>query len=263
MSAFDLPLLFLVPAGAVLGAIVGSFVAALVMRWPRGESVVGGRSRCDSCGETLRAGELVPVLSYLVQGGRCRRCGARIDPKHLAIEVAGPLMGAVSVLAHALPLALATAGFGWWLLAVAAIDAEEQWLPDALTLPLLPLGLLAAWAGFGPPLLDRAIGAVVGGVGLALLGWLYRVTRGREGMGGGDPKLLAGIGAWLGVLQLPFVLLGAGLVGLMAALAMVARGQQVGATTRLPLGSLMAVAAWPLWILAAGNSSAAIHLYML
>ena len=263
MPPVDLPPLMIVLAGAVLGAIVGSFVAALVMRWPRGESVVAGRSRCDACGETLRASELVPLLSYLAQRGRCRRCAARIDPKHPAVELAGALIGAVAVLAHPLPLALVTAGLGWWLLATAAIDAEEQWLPDALTLPLVPLGLLAAWAGFGPPLLDRAVGAAAGGVGLALLAWLYRAVRGREGLGGGDPKLLAGIGAWLGVLQLPFVLLGAGLVGLAAALALAARGQKVGATTRLPLGALMAVAAWPLWILSAGNNSAAIHLYPL
>ncbi len=259
--AFPAPLIAL--AAVVLGAIVGSFVAALVMRWPRGESVVGGRSRCDACGETLRAAELVPLMSYLVQRGRCRRCGARIDPKHPAVELAGALIGAVAVLAHPLPLALVTAALGWWLLAVAAIDAEEQWLPDVLTLPLVPLGLLAAWAGFGPPVLDRALGAAAGGLGLALLAWLYRIARGREGMGGGDPKLLAGIGAWLGVLQLPFVLLGAGLVGLAAALAMAARGHDVRAATRLPLGSLMAVVAWPLWILPAGRSSAAIHLYLL
>ncbi|HEY0324575.1 MAG TPA: prepilin peptidase [Allosphingosinicella sp.] len=250
-------------AGAVLGAIIGSFVAALVIRWPRGEGVTGGRSRCDACGETLRARELVPVLSYLVQRGRCRRCGARIDARHPLVELAGALIGVAAVLAHPLPLALVTAGLGWWLLATAAIDAEEQWLPDALTLPLVPLGLVAAWAGFGPPLLDRLVGAVAGGLGLALLGWIYRALRAREGLGGGDPKLLAGIGAWLGLLQLPFVLLGAGLVGLAAALALVARGRAVGATTRLPLGALMAVAAWPLWILSAGNNSAAIHLYLL
>lgn len=263
MPPLDLPPLMIVLAGAVLGAIVGSFVAALVMRWPLGESVVGGRSRCDACGETLRARELVPLLSYLVQRGRCRRCAARIDPKHPAVELAGALIGAVAVVAHPVPLALVTAALGWWLLAAAAIDAEEQWLPDALTLPLVPLGLLAAWAGFGPPLLDRAIGAVAGGLGLFVLAWIYRAARGREGLGGGDPKLLAGIGAWLGLLQLPFVLLGAGLVGLGAALAMAGRGQQVGAATRLPLGALMAVAAWPLWILSAGNNSAAIHLYLL
>lgn len=255
--------MLIVVSGAVLGAIVGSFVAALVMRWPRRESVVGGRSRCDSCGETLRAAELVPLLSYLVQRGRCRRCGARIDARHVAVELAGALIGVAAAIGHPLPLALVTAGLGWWLLAAAAIDAEEHWLPDLLTLPLVPLGLLAAWAGFGPPLLDRVVGAAAGGVGLFLIAWLYRAARGREGLGGGDPKLLAGIGAWLGVFQLPFVLLGAGLVGLAAALAMKARGREVGAATRLPLGSLMAVAAWPLWILSAADSSAAIHLYLL
>ena len=261
--AVDLPLPLLLLAGAVLGAIVGSFVATLLIRWPHGQSAMGGRSRCDGCGEALGAAELVPIVSYLVQRGRCRRCGARIDAKHVAVELAGALIGAAAAVAHPLPLALVTAAFGWWLLAAAALDAEEHWLPDVLTLPLVPLGLLAAWAGYGPPLLDRVIGAAAGGLGLALIAWLYRAARGREGLGGGDPKLLAGIGAWLGVLQLPFVLLGAGLVGLAAALAMTARGQQAGATTRLPLGSLMAVAAWPLWILTAPGNSAAIHLYLL
>ena len=258
-----IPFPLIVLAGAVLGAIVGSFVAAMVIRWPRGESVIGGRSRCDRCCETLRAPELVPLLSYVVQRGRCRRCGARIDARHPLVELAAALIGVAAVLAHPLPLALVTAALGWWLLATAAIDAEEQWLPDALTLPLVPLGLLAAWAGFGLPLLDRLLGAAAGGLGLLLLGWIYRALRGREGLGGGDPKLLAAIGAWLGLFQLPFVLLGAGLVGLAAALALIARGREVGATTRLPLGALMAVAAWPLWILSAGNNSAAIHLYLL
>src|SRR5687768_8337637 len=127
MFPVDLPLLFLVPAAAVLGAIVGSFVAALLIRWPQGKSVVGGRSRCDACGAELRARELVPLLSHLVQRGRCRRCGARIDARHPLIELAGALIGVAAVLAHPLPLALVTAGLGWWLLAVAAIDAEEQW----------------------------------------------------------------------------------------------------------------------------------------
>ena len=259
----DMPLPLLALGGAALGAIVGSFLATLLIRWPQERSVVGGRSCCDGCGAGLRAWELVPVFSYLMQRGRCRRCGARIDARHPAMEVAAALVGAVALVAHPLPLALVTAALGWWLLATAAIDAEEQWLPDALTLPLVPLGLVAAWAGFGPPLLDRAIGVVAGGVVLALLAWIYRALRGREGLGGGDPKLLAGIGAWLGVLQLPFVLLGAGLVGLGAVLAMKARGREVEAATRLPLGSLMAIAAWPLWILAAAGDSGAIHLYPL
>jgi leader peptidase (prepilin peptidase)/N-methyltransferase len=92
---------------------------------------------------------------------------------------------------------------------------------------------------------------VAGWAALFLIAQAYRRLRGREGMGGGDPKLLAGIGAWVGALQLPFVLLGAGLLGLAAILLMRLRGEQVTATTRLPLGTLMAVAAWPIWLIVA------------
>jgi len=245
------PLLF-EALGLLLGAIAGSFVATILIRWPQGKSVAAGRSRCDSCGAPLRPAELVPVLSHAVQRGRCRRCGTRIDPRQLAIELAAAAIGLVALVAHPLPLAAVTALLGWWLLLVAALDQEHHWLPDALTLPLVPLGLAAGWAGFGPPLAERAIGAAVGFAALAALRIGYRRLRGREGMGGGDPKLLAGLGAWVGALQLPFVLLGAGLLGLAAVLAMRLRGEAVTRTTRLALGALMAVAAWPVWLVAAG-----------
>ena len=169
------------------------------------------------------------------------------------MELAAAMVGAAAFVAHGWPLGAVTALFGWWLLIVIALDAEHHWLPDRLTLPLIPLGLAAAWAGLGPPLADRAIGAAAGGIGLWLIAALYRLARGRDGMGGGDPKLLAGLGAWLGWMQLPFVLLGAGLLGLAAMLLMRARGTEVNATTRLPLGALMALAAWPLWLVAAGH----------
>jgi leader peptidase (prepilin peptidase)/N-methyltransferase len=182
--------------------------------------------------------------------GRCRRCGAAIDKRHLAVEAGAALVGLTALVAHPLPLALFTALFGWWLFLLAALDVEHQWLPDRLTLPLIPAGLAAGWVGAGPPLEDRLIGAAVGFAALALIAWGYRRLRGREGMGGGDPKLFAAIGAWLGWPLLPFVMLGAGAIGLAAVASMRARGRDVAATDRLPLGALMAVAAWPLWLLA-------------
>jgi len=239
--------------GTVLGAMVGSFLATILIRWPQERSALGGRSACDACGAKLGAGDLVPVLSFLLARGRCRACGARIDPRHLGMELAAAMVGAVALAAHGWPLGGATALLGWWLLLIAALDVEHHWLPDALTWPLIPLGLAVAWLGFGPPLVDRAIGAAAGGIGLWLIAALYRLARGREGMGGGDPKLLAGIGAWLGWIQLPFVLLLAGVLGIAAALLMRARGREVAATTRLPLGALMALAAWPLWLAAAAH----------
>jgi leader peptidase (prepilin peptidase)/N-methyltransferase len=237
--------------GFVLGAIIGSFLAAALIRWPEGRSVLKGRSQCDGCGRTLSPRDLVPILSWFLVKGRCRHCGAAIDKKHLAVEAGGALIGLTAILAHPLPAAVFTAVFGWWLFLLAALDVEHQWLPDRLTLPLIPAGLAVAWIGIGPPLGERLIGASAGFAALALIAFAYRRLRGREGMGGGDPKLFAAIGAWLGWQQLPFVLLGSGLLGLGAILLMRARGEDVSSTDRLPLGTLMALAAWPIWLIVA------------
>jgi leader peptidase (prepilin peptidase)/N-methyltransferase len=237
--------------GLLLGAIIGSFLATVLVRWPEGRSALVGRSACDACGRTLRPVELVPILSWVSLRGRCRTCAAPIALDHFAVEVAAALIGAVALTAHPGATGLATAMFGWWLLLIAALDARHHWLPDRLTLPLVPAGLAVALAGVGPDWRERAIGAVAGYVVLAAIAVGYRALRGREGLGGGDPKLLAGLGAWLGWQQLPFVLLGAGLLGLAAVLLRRLRGEEVRATDRLPLGTLMAIAAWPLWLLTA------------
>lgn len=245
----SLPLRALLGAG--LGLIAGSFLATASLRWPEGRSVLRGRSACDSCAAPIGPAALVPLLSYAVLRGRCRRCGAPIDPHHPAIELVAGLLGAVALAAHPGLLGLVTALFGWWLLLIATLDLEHLWLPDRLTLPLLALGLAAAWAGFGPPLLGRAAGAAIGWAALFLIAWLYRRLRGREGMGAGDPRLLGALGAWVGAWQLPAILLGAGLLGLAAVAAMRLRGESVTATSRLPLGTLMALAAWPVWLVVA------------
>ena len=242
-------------AGAGLGLIAGSFIAAASLRWPQGRSVLRGRSACDSCAAPLGPAELVPVLSFAIQRGRCRRCGARIDPRHLVVELAGGLVGAVALAAHPWPLGAASAVFGWWLLLIALLDLEHQWLPLRLTLPLLPAGLAVAAAGLGPPLPERALAAAIGWAGLWAIAALYRLARGREGLGGGDPPLLGALGAWIGAWNLPALLLGAGLLGLAAILLMRLRGEAVTATSRLPLGTLMALAAWPIWLIAAFTQS--------
>jgi leader peptidase (prepilin peptidase)/N-methyltransferase len=237
--------------GLLLGAIVGSFLGTILIRWPQGRPVSGGRSHCDKCEAKLGAADLVPILSYFVRRGRCHYCGAAIDPRHVAVEIAAAMLGAVALVAHPLPLGAATALLGWWLLLIALLDLEHHWLPDRLTLPLVPLGLAAAWAGVGPGLAERAAGAAIGFAALALIAFAYKRLRGREGMGAGDPKLLAAIGAWVGAWHLPIILLGAGLIGLAMVAAMRLRGDKVTATSRLPLGTLMALAAWPVWILVA------------
>lgn len=225
--------------GAGLGLIIGSFLGVLTGRWPHGLALTG-RSRCDACGVQLGALDLVPVLSILWLRGRCRRCGAAIAPRHLAIELAAAVVGAVMLGRYPLWPGLVAALAGWWLLALIVLDAEHQWLPDRLTLPFIPaglgLGLVLGFAG----LWERALAALLGFGVLAALRLGYRLRTGREGMGGGDPKLLAGIGALLGVLPLPFILTGAALLGLALALLDRLRGRDITATTALPFGALMA-----------------------
>ncbi|CAA9529819.1 MAG: hypothetical protein AVDCRST_MAG23-821 [uncultured Sphingosinicella sp.] len=237
--------------GFVLGAVIGSFLAAILVRWPQGRSVASGRSQCDTCGRTIGARDLVPIISYLLVRGRCRHCGGTIDRRLLAIEAGAALIGLTAIAAHPLPAAVFTALFGWWLFLLAALDVEHHWLPDRLTLSLLPAGLAVGLIGIGPPVEARLIGAAVGYGTLALIGWAYQRLRGREGLGGGDPKMFGAIGAWLGWALLSHVLLGAGLIGLAAVVAMRLRGKAVAATDRLPLGTLMALAAWPIWLLVA------------
>ena len=178
-----------------LGLVVGSFLALASVRLPAGEPIVLARSRCRSCGKALGPHELVPVLSWMIQRGRCRTCAAPIGWRYPVMELSCAGLAAWAALATPGPPGALGALFAWQLLLIAAIDAEHYWLPDRLTLPLAITGLLAA-ALFEPhQALDRVIGAAAGFLALAGLAWGYRRLRGREGLGGGDPRLLAGIGA--------------------------------------------------------------------
>ena len=232
---------------ALLGAIVGSFLATLVVRWPDGRSVVAGRSACDGCGRALRAWELVPVLSGLLARGRCRACGAAIDPAHWWVELACLLIGASAGAAAPWPEAAAGAVFGWLLVTLAALDLRAWWLPDRLT-GLLALAGLGSAAVAPPGLLDRLIGGLAGFASLWAIAAGYRAWREREGMGGGDPKLFGAIGLWLGWRLLPSVLLFAALIGLGWALFQRVRGRAVAMDDALPFGALLAAAAYPAWV---------------
>lgn len=238
----------LAAAGALLGLLVGSYLATLTLRWPQGRSTAAGRSACDGCGRTLAWYELFPLLSFAALRGRCRTCATPIDRRHPTIEAAAALIGGVSLGLHPDTGGLLGAAFGWALLTLAILDAEHFWLPDAVTLPLLGAGL-ALGVRFDPPFLDRLIGAAAGYALLAAIAVGYRRLRRRDGLGGGDPKLFGAIGAWLGWAALPFVLLLAALVGLVSVAVGAARGRAVTATTRLPFGAPLAVAAWAAWLL--------------
>jgi leader peptidase (prepilin peptidase) / N-methyltransferase len=236
----------------VLGAVFGSFFATVAIRWPEGRSALHGRSACDGCGETLAWFELVPLASFLLQRGRCRRCGVAIAPIHVAIELLGVFVGVSAGMASPGPMGAAGALFGWLLLLLAALDLIAFWLPDLLTGALAVTGLaFGGWAWFAPGLVDRAIGGAVGFGILWSVAALYKRLRGRVGLGGGDPKLLGAIGMWMGWQALSFVLLIACFVGLGVVLAIRLGGRAVQGSDRLPFGVMLAIAAWAfaLWVL--------------
>lgn len=234
--------------GVALGLIAGSFVATLAVRWPEGRRI-GGRSACDACGEQLRWFELVPLASFIAARGRCRRCDALIGSIHPVGEVLCGLVGALAFgLAPGLEGLLAALA-GWTLVALALIDMRAFWLPDALTAGLVVISAASALAGIDPLPETRLIGGAAGFLVLWGIARTYRLVRGREGLGGGDPKLFGAIGLWLGWESLPFVLLLGSLIGLMAVATVMARGTAVRGTTRLPFGSMLAAAAFLAWTL--------------
>lgn len=234
--------------GVAAGLIVGSFLATLVLRWPQGQSV-GGRSVCDACGRQLSARELVPFISALASGDRCRTCGGVIDPTHRHFEVACAVVGGLAFAVAPGVGGAAAALAGWLLVALAWLDARHFWLPDRLTGALAVCAIGGALLGVPPAPVDRLIGGTVGYASLTLIAWGYRRWRGRDGLGGGDPKILGAIGLWLGWQALPFVLVGASATGLAGVAVMALLGRRITATTQVPLGSLLAVAAFAVWLI--------------
>jgi leader peptidase (prepilin peptidase)/N-methyltransferase len=231
----------------LIAPFVGSFLGVLIRRLPAGAPVALSRSACEHCGMALGARDLVPIGSYLALHGRCRSCGARIAPFHLGVELAalGIALWAWSAGGDAFRI-WAGCLLGWTLLALAWIDWEHMLLPDALTLPLVVLGLAATWLAAPAALADRAAAALLGWSAFVALGWLYRRLRGRDGLGQGDAKLLAAGGAWLGLLALPWVVLAAALIGLAAAVVL-HRGR-VHSAAAVPFGPWLAVSIWLVWL---------------
>lgn len=212
--------LLLVLGGAISGAIIGSFLATLCLRWPRGEQAATGRSRCEGCSRALGPVELVPLFSAAVAGGACRACAAPIDPFHWKVEAAAAFAGAAAFALSPGVSGAALAIFLWLLLPIAILDARHFWIPDRLSAILGTAGIVLGGVLFHAPLSDRLIGAIAGFATLSLLSLGYREIRGIEGLGAADPKLLAAIGLWTGWQGLLPLLLMASLAGLVAAAVM-------------------------------------------
>lgn len=236
-------------APLVLAPFVGSFLGVLVVRLPLDRPVVAARSACEHCGSTLSAFELIPLASFLLQRGRCRHCGVRIAFFHLAIEL-GAIAVAVWVLCvESNPVRVwVDCVLGWILLALACIDWRWMLLPDVLTLPLLAAGLALTLLLQPDAVALHAAAAAVGYGGFRGIAWLYRLARGRDGMGGGDAKLFGAAGAWLGPGALAPLLLLAAVLGIVLAGALAISGRRMSATTALPFGSCIAAVFWGLWL---------------
>jgi leader peptidase (prepilin peptidase)/N-methyltransferase len=232
----------------VIAPFVGSFAATLAIRLPAGRGVVLGRSFCPDCTHILGLRDLVPLLSWLLSRGACRHCGAKISAFYPVIEISALLIAAWAALVVTGWLLWASCVLGWCLLTLATIDARHMILPDVLTLPLAALGLGVAGLLGGNEVIDAGIGAVIGFVAFAAVGWLYRVLRGRDGLGLGDAKLLAAAGAWVGWAGLPSVVGIAALMGLAVAVARGCLGGSLSLTDRLPFGPYLCGAIWLVWL---------------
>jgi leader peptidase (prepilin peptidase)/N-methyltransferase len=278
VELLGLPLAAGVLAAALLGLIVGSFLNVVIYRLPlmlerqwRAEcaqsqspslppaqpeqsapfNLIVPRSACPSCHATIRALHNIPVLSFVLLRGRCAYCQARISARYPAIEL---LTGALTALV-VLRFGLQTTGLcamlvTWFLIALAFIDLDHQLLPDSLTLPLLWLGLLASLTGWSSSASNLPVapvsaisGAAAGYVSLWLIYHGFRLLTGKEGMGYGDFKLLAALGAWLGLqMLLPIVLLSALVGALVGTTLILLRRQDRG--TPIPFGPFLAAAGW-------------------
>lgn len=232
---------------------VGSFLGVLIVRLPAQAPVAMARSACPHCGARLDALDLVPLVSFVVLGGRCRHCRTPIGWFHPAVELAAVAVAIWATLGTTAgdpdPSQIwVNCGLGWTLLTLAWIDWTDFLLPDVLTLPLLLAGLLLTWAWDPDLLVDHCVAAIFAYLSFQGLALGYRKLRGRDGLGGGDSKLIAAAGAWCGVAALPFVVLGSALLGLLAALGLALAGRSMTSTTRIPFGPCIALAFWLMWM---------------
>jgi leader peptidase (prepilin peptidase) / N-methyltransferase len=235
---------------ALFGVTVGSFLNVVVHRLPLGESLVSPRSRCPSCGAPIAAWDNVPVLSWLVLRGRCRRCRAPISIRYPAIELAN---GALWALAYRFAPSLGDLASGLVLssacLALMAIDYDHQILPDAITLPGIAIGIALSFVSVTRTPLSAILGAALGAGGLFLVAFAYEKIAGQEGMGLGDVKMLGMVGAFLGPAGVLVTLLAASVSGSVVGVALIlAKGGD--GKTRLPFGVFLAIGAVGAWFLA-------------
>lgn len=217
----------------ILGAVVGSFLNVCIYRLPAGESVVHPRSRCPACSTPIRVADNIPLVSYLLLRGRCRACGAPFSPRYLLVEALTGGGALAAALAFGFTLyAVVAFAFTAALITVTFIDLDHQIIPDVISLPGIVIGLvLSLWLPT-PGWQSAVIGMLAGGGVLWAIAAGYEWLTGREGMGGGDIKLLAMIGAFLGWKAIPVTLLIGSLTGSLVGMGLMLLR---GADSRVPI----------------------------
>ena len=247
---------------ALLGLMVGSFLNVVIHRLPkmmeigwqqqcaelRGEepssastyNLMVPRSACPNCGHAISAWENIPVISYLLLRGKCKECGTAISLRYPVIEAVSGILSAYAAWHFGFGLAVAGALLlTWALLALTMIDFDTQLLPDDITLPLLWLGLLFNLFGTFSDLHNAVLGAMFGYLALWCVYWLFKLTTGKEGMGYGDFKLLAALGAWMGWQMLPLIIVLSSLVGAVVGITMMMAFKH-GREVPIPFGPYLA-----------------------
>ena len=228
---------------AVLGAIVGSFLNVCIYRIPSGKSIVFPASHCPACKHPIKLYDNIPIISYIILRGKCRNCDERISPIYPAIELLTAVMSLLLFLKYGLSLGyLFSFMFTCALIVITFIDLKHQIIPDVITLPGIPLFALAAIFFMDVTPRDSLIGILAGGGCLYLVAFVYQLLTKREGMGGGDIKLLAMLGGFLGWQSLWFIIMASSLIGAVAGIsAMICKGKDT--KYAVPFGPFLSIAA--------------------
>jgi leader peptidase (prepilin peptidase)/N-methyltransferase len=240
------------PAALILfafmfGAVFGSFANVIIYRLPKGESIVFPGSHCGSCGAKVRWFDNVPILAWFYLLGRCRSCRAKFSIRYPAVELTMACLFALAAAKFGLSFRFSEALlFIFAIVTASVIDIDHMILPDKFTLSGIVIGLVGAALSPERTFIDAAIGAAAGIGFLWAIAYLYYVLRGREGMGGGDVKLLGWIGAVLGWKSIPIVILGSSLVGSVGGMLLIlfTRGTtKDGMKQAIPFGPFLGAAA--------------------
>lgn len=227
----------------VFGAVIGSFLNVCIYRLPLSQSVVSPGSHCMACGEAVRWYDNIPIVSWLMLKGRCRWCHAPFSIRYPVVELLTGMLALLLFLKYGLsPLFGVMFLFCAALVVITFIDFDHQIIPDELSLPGIALGFLVSFFLPGHSWLSSLLGIVAGWGSLALVFYGYLWLTGREGMGGGDAKLLAMMGAFLGLQAVPFIIFASSLVGTVAGLSIMAV-QRKDRHLAIPFGPYLALGA--------------------